>query len=75
MDVLLPLESDCKRFIAYSKDGKTGEWDIPDAPFNEAEVYEITPGGNRFIAKAAVTDGQINLSVAPSQALLVKGIN
>ncbi len=75
MDVMLPLESDCKRFIAYSKDGKTGEWDIPDAPFNEAEVYEITPVGNCFIAKAAVTDGKINLSVAPSQALLVKGIN
>lgn len=75
MDVLLPLESDCKRFIAYSKDGKSGEWDIPDAPFKEAGVYEITREGNRFIANTEVKDGKITLSIEPSQALLVEGIS
>lgn len=71
MDVLLPLDGDCRRFIAYSKHGKEGEWAIPDAPFKEAAVYEITPEGNRFAGKASVENGIINLKVKPSQALLI----
>ena len=44
-DVLLPLDEKNTVFIAYSKNGKTGDWTIPDAAGKEAQVFEITPQG------------------------------
>ena len=41
-DVILPLTDDNKTFVAYSENGKNGEWNIPDAEFDKAKVYNIT---------------------------------
>lgn len=71
-DVLLPLTQDNRTLIAYSENGKTGAWDAPDAAFSDADVFEITPTGNRFLCRAAVRDGKIELSVSPGQALAVR---
>ncbi len=72
-DVLLPLDEANTLFIAYSERGRTGEWDIPDASFPRAEVYEITFGGLRPLGSAEIRGGRVNLSVKPGQALaLVK---
>ena len=71
-DVLLPLDETDTVFIAYSDDGKTGEWNIPDAAFETADVYEITAEGNVPRGEAAVRDGKIGLTVKPGQALAIK---
>ena len=72
-DVILPLTEDNKTFIAYSENGKSGLWNVPDADFETAEVLEITPEGNRFIARAEVVAGQIALDLAAGQAMVIKG--
>lgn len=72
-DVLLPRDAENAVFIAYSERGRTGVWDIPDASFPRAEVYEITFGGLRPLGSAEIRGGRVNLSVKPGQALaLVK---
>ena len=71
-DVILPLTEDNKTFIAYSETGRNGLWDVPDAAFTEADVYEITPCGNAALGVAAVKDGKIGLTVKPGQALAIK---
>ena len=73
-DVLLPLTEDNRVFVAYSETGKTGLWDAPDAAFSAADVFEITPAGNRFLCRTAVHDGKMELSVAPGQALAVRAV-
>lgn len=70
-DVLLPLDEDNEVFIAYSDKGRSGAWDIPDAAFETADVYEITAEGNVPCGEAAVRDGKIGLTVKPGQALAV----
>ena len=70
-DALLPLDEGNEIFIAYSDEGKSGEWDIPDAAFDAADVFEITPEGNVPCGEAAVRDGKIALTVKPGQALAV----
>ena len=71
-DVILPLTEDNKTFIAYSESGKNGKWNVPDAAFGVADVYEITADGNRFICKVNVCDGQIELNLAAGQAVAIK---
>ena len=71
-DVLLPLDAEGKLFIAFSKDGKSGKWNIPDAAFKTALVSVISPEGNVPAGKAEVFDGQIELDVKPGQALAIK---
>ncbi|MBQ6067541.1 MAG: hypothetical protein IJK89_12070 [Clostridia bacterium] len=71
-DALLPLDEARTAFIAYSKDGKRGEWAIPDAAFSRAAVWEITPDGNMPAGKAQIRNGVVRQSVRPGQALLLK---
>ena len=71
-DVILPLDRENTMFIAFSENGKAGEWNIPDAAFNKAEISEITINGNISKGETAVTDGKINLDIAPGQAFVIK---
>ena len=71
-DVLLPLDETNEVFIAYSETGKTGEWNIPDAAFSSADVFEITPNGNVPRGSAEIRDGKVQLTVLPGQALALK---
>lgn len=73
-DVLLPVTEDNSIFIAYSENGKSGEWNIPDAGFSEAYVYNITPDGNEYTDKISITDKKITLTLAPGQAIAIKAI-
>lgn len=72
-DVILPLTEDNKTYVAYSSDGKTGEWYIPDADFIKAKVYNITADGNEFIEDIIVEDKKITLSLRAGQAVVIKG--
>ena len=67
-DVILPLTEDNETFIAYSETGRSGLWNEPDTAFRDADVYEITLEGNRFLCRANVTNGQIELALAAGQA-------
>ena len=44
---------------------------MPDAAFRDANVYEITPHGNRFLCRAKITDGQIGLDLSAGQAVAI----
>jgi len=70
-DVILPLTEDNRTFIAYSETGRNGLWNVPDAAFRDANVYEITPWGNRFLCRAEVTNGQIGLDLSAGQAVAI----
>lgn len=71
-DVILPLTEDNKIFIAYSENGRKGEWNIPDAELKNAKVYNINADGNEYIANVTVKDKRIQLSLEPGQAVAVK---
>ena len=71
-DVLLPLNTACDTFIAFSKNGKSGEWAIPDAAFECAEIFEITANGNIPLGKVFVDHGSVRLNVRAGQALVLK---
>ena len=73
-DVILPLTEDNKIFIAYSENGKDGEWNIPDAEFDKAKVYNITADGNEYICDVTVTDKKISLDIKAGQAVAIKSI-
>lgn len=45
---------------------------IPDAQFEKAEVYNITPDGNELIGEVTVTDQKIYLELKPCQAVAIK---
>ena len=70
-DVILPLTEDNETFIAYSETGRSGLWNVPDAAFCDANIYEITPQGNRFLCRAKVTDGQIGIDLSAGQAVAI----
>ena len=74
-DVLLPLDIDNQSFIAYSEAGKSGAWNIPDAAFAQANVYDITPEGNRFRCQTNVTNGKIELNLAAGHAVAVCAVH
>ncbi len=71
--VLLPLGADNRVFIAYSGDGRTGEWEIPDAAFSAATVSAITKDGDAPLGETAVRNGKVTLDVKPGQALVLRG--
>ena len=73
-NVILPVAEDNSLFIAYSESGKDGEWNMPDAEFTEAEIYNITASGNEYIGNVSVTDKKILLNLAAGQAVAIKGI-
>jgi hypothetical protein len=73
-NVILPLSEDNKTFVAYSEEGKNGEWNMPDAEFNKAAIHEITENGNIFIENKEITDKKICLDLKPGQALAIKAI-
>lgn len=73
-DVILPLTEDNKVFVAYSENGKNGEWNVPDAEFTEAKVYTITADGNEYIGKVSVEDKKILLDLDAGQAVVIKSI-
>lgn len=72
-DVILPLTEDNKTFVAYSENSKDGEWNVPDADFTEAKVYNITPYGNEYICDVAVKDKKITLSLNAGQGVVIIG--
>ena len=74
-DALLPTDQTDTVFVAYSTEGKSGEWDIPDAKFTKANVYEITMDGNRFVETVEIRNGKVCLDVKPGQALAIKAEN
>lgn len=71
-DLLLPLDAENTTFIAYSKDGKDGDWNIPHATFTAASVCEITPDGSVPCGSAQITDGKVRLNVLPGHALVLR---
>ncbi len=71
-DVCLPLDKECETFIAYSENGRSGEWFMPDARFEKAKIYEITTDSNKYIGEADIRGGKISLTLAPSQAFVIK---
>lgn len=71
-DVLLPLDAENRVFIAYSKDGRTGEWNIPDAVRPSATAAEITSAGNLPLGEVNITDGKVILDVKPGQAFVLR---
>lgn len=66
--LLLPLGETGRKFIAYSENGKTGKWDIPDAEDGEASVFRITPDGNVPAGKTSIRGGKVTLSVGSGEA-------
>lgn len=71
-DVILPLNEENTVFIAYSKDGKNGFWNIPDAQFEKADISEITISGNKPAGKAVIEGGKIKLDIKPGRAYVIK---
>lgn len=71
-DVILPLNEENRIFIAYSENGKDGEWNIPDAVFEKAKVYNVTENGDEFIGDVTVADKKISLSLKAGQAVVIK---
>ncbi len=71
-DVILPLNEENRIFIAYSENGKDGEWNIPDADFEKAKVYNITSEGNEYIGDVTVADKKISLNLKAGQAIVIK---
>ena len=74
-DVLLPLDAENKVFIAYSEDGRSGAWEIPDAAFSAAAVFELTTEGSVPRGEAEIKNGKILLNVPGGCALLLQGLS
>ena len=71
-DVFLPLDDDNSVFIAYSKSGRSGLWDVPDADFIDCDLFEITAEGNIPFGKRKISDKKIDLSIRSGQAIVIK---
>jgi hypothetical protein len=71
-DVILPLTENNKIYVAYSENGRDGKWNIPDAEFEKASVYNITQNGNEYICDVTVTDKKIQLNLKSGQAVAIK---
>ncbi len=74
-DVILPLTEDNKTFVAYSENGRNGMWNVPDADFVQADVYNITADGNEYIGDVSVADKKICLDLKAGQAVVIKAKN
>jgi hypothetical protein len=73
-DVLLPLDADCKTFIAYSENGRSGEWNIPDAAFTHADVFSVSSAGNVPCGSAEIRNGNVQIDVPAGCAYVLKAI-
>ena len=71
-DVLLPLFADNSVFIAYSENGKSGEWDIPDAAFERADLFRVTADGSVPAGSAEIKDGRIRLELEPGEMIRLR---
>lgn len=71
-DLILPLDDSNTVFIAYSKNGKNGFMNIPDADFDKAFVSQITVNGNIPLGDVEITQGKISLDIQPGQALVIR---
>lgn len=71
-DLLLPLTEDDRTFIAFSTDGRSGLWNIPDAKFSKARVSRVTPDGNEVLFERDIVDGQIALSLGKFEAFVIQ---
>ncbi|MBQ2758498.1 MAG: hypothetical protein IKJ88_08465 [Clostridia bacterium] len=71
-DVILPVTEDNEIFAAFSENGRSGEWNMPDAVFETADVYNITDHGNEYICTLPVTDKKITLTLKAGQAVAIK---
>ena len=49
-------------------------WNVPDAAFEHANVYEISADGNRLIGSVNVEGGRTSLDVKPGQAVALKAV-
>ncbi len=72
-DVILPLTEDNLLFAAYSENGRSGFWHMPDAAFEEADVFEITDRGNRYLFSVRLENGGASFALKPGQAAAIKG--
>ncbi len=57
--------------MAYSENGKDGEWNVPDAEFEKVKVYNVTADGNEYIFDVTVKDKKIPLNLKAGQAVAV----
>ena len=68
-DLLLPLDAEASTLIAFSENGRTGEWNVPDAADGTYRVTEVGLTENRDLGAAEIRDGVVRLTVAPGQML------
>lgn len=71
-NVCLPLDEQNGTFIVYSEAGRAGEWNVPDAAFDEAEARVLTSEGEVPVGTVSVCDKKIRLDVKPGQALILR---
>ena len=70
-NVILPLSDDNKTYIAYSEKGYDGKWNMPDAEFKKAKVYNITADGNKYISDITVDNKSISMKLEAGQAVAI----
>lgn len=70
-NLCMPLQHVPNSFVAYSKDGDNREWQLLEAIDGTAEIFEITPHGNKFVKTVEVKSGKIMLNLSPKQSLLI----
>ncbi len=71
-DLLLPIIGLENTFVAYSEKGRNGQWPMPDASFDTADVYEITEFGNRYLYRTEIQKNEITLHLKEGQALIIR---
>ena len=69
--VFLPLVQKENQWLAYSDTGNAQNRRVFAEGAKKADIYAITPQGNRYLRTVPVEDGRFYLSIAPGQALLV----
>ena len=74
-NVLLPLSADNSTFFAYSENGRSGEWDIPDADFSLAQITSVTTDGNVPLGEVNIINGIVYIDINPGQAIVLRKIN
>lgn len=64
------LKENC--YFAYSKSGDARVWNIDSKNSNTANIYKITPNGNKFVNKADISKGKISLKINSNEALFIE---
>lgn len=70
-DVILPLDEENSVFIAYSKDGRSGRWNIPGVDGVDADVFEITADGKRQCGSIRIENGSAKLDIDAGKAFAI----